>query len=184
MPKWHTAFPSYILPWETICVYPEFCIYTGIPHYHCLEFPFEFFCKVDLLNVILLIPGAQSDELGVTELCIILATEQEQYYTYCYFKITSLDNALQNFRTCCSKWDHKRNLYIKVIFPFPSNGLPWWLRLKNPPVIQHTQVRSLGREDPLQKGMANHSSILPWRIPWTGKPGRLQSMGSQRVRRD
>lgn len=40
-------------------------------------FPFQFFCKVDLLNVILLIPGAQSDESGVTELCIILATEQE-----------------------------------------------------------------------------------------------------------
>ena len=44
-----------------------------------------------------------------------------------------------------------------------------------------TQVRSLGQEDPLQKGMAIHSSILAWRIPWTEDSGGLQSMGSQRV---
>ena len=47
-----------------------------------------------------------------------------------------------------------------------------------------TQVRSLGREDPLEKEMVTHSSILAWRIPWTEKPGKLQSMGSQRVRHD
>ena len=45
-----------------------------------------------------------------------------------------------------------------------------------------TQVRSLGWEDPLEKDMATHSTILAWRIPWTAKPGGLQSMGSQRVR--
>ena len=60
-------------------------------------------------------------------------------------------------------------------------GLPWWLRLKNPPTMQKTGVWSLGQEDPLQKGMATHSSILAWKIPWTEKPGRLQSMGSLRV---
>ena len=49
---------------------------------------------------------------------------------------------------------------------------------------QETHVRSLGREDPLEKGMAAHSSILAWRIPWTEEPGKLQSMGSQRVRHD
>ena len=43
------------------------------------------------------------------------------------------------------------------------------------------QVRSLGREDPLEEEMATHSSILAWRIPWTEEPGRLQSEGSQRV---
>ena len=43
------------------------------------------------------------------------------------------------------------------------------------------QVRSIEREDPLEKGMATHSSILAWRIPWTEEPGGLQSMGSQRV---
>ena len=47
-----------------------------------------------------------------------------------------------------------------------------------------TQVRFLGREYPLEKEMATHSSILVWRIPWTGEPGGLRSMGSQRVRHD
>ena len=44
--------------------------------------------------------------------------------------------------------------------------------LKSPPAVQETQVRSLGQEDPLEKGMATHSSILAWRIPWTEEPGR------------
>ena len=48
--------------------------------------------------------------------------------------------------------------------------------------MQETQVPSLGQEDPLEKGMATHSTILAWRIPWTEQPGKLQSMGSQRVR--
>ena len=52
------------------------------------------------------------------------------------------------------------------------------------PPVQETQVLSLGQEDPLKKRMATHSSILAWRIPWTEEPGRLQSMGSQRVRHD
>ena len=54
--------------------------------------------------------------------------------------------------------------------------------VKNPPAIQETRVRSLGWEDPLEESMATYSSILAWRIPWTEKPGRLQSRGSQRVR--
>ena len=45
-------------------------------------------------------------------------------------------------------------------------------------------VQFLGQEDPLEEGMATHSSILAWRLPWTEEPGRLQSMGSQRVRHD
>ena len=53
--------------------------------------------------------------------------------------------------------------------------------VKNPPAIQDTQVQSLGQEDPLEKGVATHSSILAWEIPWTEEPGRLQSMRSQRV---
>ena len=56
--------------------------------------------------------------------------------------------------------------------------------LKNPPGMQKTQVRSLGQEDPLEKGMAVHSSVLAWRIPQTEDPVRLQSMGSQRVGHD
>ena len=50
--------------------------------------------------------------------------------------------------------------------------------------MQETCVLSLGREDPLEKEMATHSSILAWRIPWTKEPGRLQSMGLQRVEHD
>ena len=52
---------------------------------------------------------------------------------------------------------------------------------KNPPIVQDIWVRSLNQEDPLEKEMASYSSILAWRIPWTEEPGRLQSMGSQRV---
>ena len=53
--------------------------------------------------------------------------------------------------------------------------------VKNPPAVWETWVRSLGGEDPLEEGMATHSSIVAWRVPWTEEPGGLQSMGSQRV---
>ena len=52
--------------------------------------------------------------------------------------------------------------------------------VKNLPVRQETSVQSLGREDPLEKGMPILSSVLAWRIPWTEEPGTLQSMGLQR----
>ena len=55
--------------------------------------------------------------------------------------------------------------------------------VKNPPATQVTEVRSLGREDLLEKGMATHSSVLAWEIPRTEKPRGLQSMGSPRVGR-
>ena len=51
--------------------------------------------------------------------------------------------------------------------------------VKNPPAVQETRVPSPGQEDPLEKGMAVHSSIVAWRIPWTEEPGGLQSLGSQ-----
>jgi len=54
--------------------------------------------------------------------------------------------------------------------------------VKTLPAMWETQVQFLGQEDPLEKGMATHSSILAWRMPWTEEAGRLQSMGSQRVR--
>ena len=63
-----------------------------------------------------------------------------------------------------------------------SLGFPCGSVVKNPPAMQETWVQSLGWEDPLKKGMATHSSILEWRIPWTEEPDRLQSMGSQRVK--
>ena len=63
-----------------------------------------------------------------------------------------------------------------------GSGFPGGSVVKNPPALQETQemqVQSLGWEDPLEKEMAPHSSILAWEIPWTEKPGRLQSVGSQ-----
>jgi len=67
---------------------------------------------------------------------------------------------------------------IGAQFPF------WPFIIKNPSAMWETWVRSLGWEDPLEKGTATHSSILAWRIPWAEEPGRLHSMGLQRVRHD
>ena len=79
--------------------------------------------------------------------------------------------------------------FLSIIEPIFE--LPWWLwaslvaqRVKRLPAMWDTWVRSLGREDPLEKEVATHSSILAWRIPWTEEPGRLESTGSQRVRYD
>ena len=68
--------------------------------------------------------------------------------------------------------------WFSIYVGFPSGPV------KNLPAVQETQVQSLGQEDPLEEVMATHSSILAWRIPWTEEPGRLQSMGSQRVGHD
>ena len=76
------------------------------------------------------------------------------------------------------------SLPFMLVLSFPGGAmlknLPMWIV----PVqeAQETWVVSLGQEDPLQKEMATHSSILGWRIPWTEEPGRLQSMGLQRIR--
>ena len=56
--------------------------------------------------------------------------------------------------------------------------------VKNLPAMQETWIQSLTQEDPLEKGVASHCSILAWRIPWTEEPGELQSMGLQKVRHD
>ena len=70
----------------------------------------------------------------------------------------------------------------------PAQAMRWASlvaqRLKRLPAMRETWVRSLGREDPLEKEMATHSSTLAWRIPWMEEPGRLQSVGSQRVGHD
>ena len=66
-------------------------------------------------------------------------------------------------------------------------GFPTGSVVKNPPAMQELQetwVQSLGWKDPLEEGMATHSSLLAWRIPWTEEPGRLQSIGLQRVGHD
>ena len=77
-------------------------------------------------------------------------------------------------------WNYQRalNTCSFILRDFPI------AQIKNLPATQKTRVWSLGWEDPLEKEMATHSSILAWRIPWTGEPGRLQSIGSQRVGHD
>ena len=84
-------------------------------------------------------------------------------------------------------WVYEQVLDFKIIFigvqliykGFLADSL-----IKNPPAMQETQIRSLAQKYPLEKEMSTHSSILDWRIPWTGEPGGLQSMGSQRVGHD
>ena len=72
-------------------------------------------------------------------------------------------------------------MYVAIFISFTS--LVAHL-IKNLPAMWETWVQSLGWEDPLKKGMATHSSILAWRIPWTEEPGGLQSMGLRRVGHD
>ena len=71
-------------------------------------------------------------------------------------------------------------IYLNIYFE-PNCALTWASlvaqRVKRLPIVRETWVRSLGREDPLEKAMATHSSTLAWKIPWTEEPGRLQSMG-------
>ena len=78
------------------------------------------------------------------------------------------------------------NLFLSAyIHTFGASQVAQWI--KNPPAMQETQerwIRSLAQEDPLEKGMATHSSTLAWEIPWTEEPDVLQSIGSQRVRQD
>ena len=64
------------------------------------------------------------------------------------------------------------------------SGLPGGSMVDHPPTMGETWVPSLGREDPLEEGMATPSSTVAWRIPWTAEPGGPQGTGSQRVRRD
>ena len=72
---------------------------------------------------------------------------------------------------------------LVLVLGFPGGGASLIAQLvKSLPAVQETQVQSLGWEDPLEKGIAAHSSILAWRIPWTEEPGGLQSMGSRRGR--
>ena len=75
---------------------------------------------------------------------------------------------------------HRASLVAQTVKNLPAKKK----KKKNLPAMRGTWVRSLGQEDPLEKEMATRSSILAWRIPWTEKPGGLQSTGSQRVGHD
>ena len=74
--------------------------------------------------------------------------------------------------------------FIRLFFLFEVWASLVAQTIKNLPAKQETLVQFLDQEDPLKKGMATHSSILVWRIPWTEEPGRLESMGSIRVGHD
>ena len=87
---------------------------------------------------------------------------------------------LQHFLATCSNHAFLEKFVISVyIHPAFMWASLMAQIVKNLPVMQETWVRSLGREDPLEKGVATHSSILAWRIPWTEEPGGLPSMGLQ-----
>ena len=81
-------------------------------------------------------------------------------------------------------WDSGLNVMTSFNLFVSFNASLMSQRVKNLPEMQETQVQPLGQEDPREKKMATHSSILAWRIPWTEEPGGLQSMGSQRVQHD
>ena len=80
-----------------------------------------------------------------------------------------------------------RNLFYLAapeLYPFIINQSLVGQGVKRLPAMWETRIQSLGWEDPLERGMVTHSSILAWRIPWTEEPSRLWSMGSQRVGHD
>ena len=73
---------------------------------------------------------------------------------------------------------------VYLTSPYPNRASLVAQMVKHLLAMQETQVQCLSRKDPLEKGMATHSSILVWKFPWTEEHGRLQSMGSQKVRHD
>ena len=75
--------------------------------------------------------------------------------------------------------DVLRRYFFKVIFRCILTASVVTQMVKNLPAMQEIRIRSLGQEDPLEKGMGTHSNILTWKIPWTEEPGGLHSMGSQ-----
>ena len=81
-------------------------------------------------------------------------------------------------------WTEPRGEGNMFRFEFEVTGFLYDAVIENLPAMQETQVQSQSRKDPLEKGMATHSSISTWRIPWTEEPGGLQSTGSQRVGHD
>ena len=89
---------------------------------------------------------------------------------------------------CVTAGDNDFNLCMNYVRNILSYAYSWASLVahivKNLPAMWETQVQPLGQEDPLDKGMDTHSSILAWRIPRTEEPGGLQSMGSQRIQHD
>ena len=98
------------------------------------------------------------------------------------FQMFTVESALSGSAGCMSMSYQLSNIISITLYTHRDFLVAQTVR--NLPAVQETQVQSLGWEDPLEKGMTTHSSILAWRIPWTEEPGGLQSMGSQRVEHD
>ena len=94
----------------------------------------------------------------------------------------AITSMLQNFQQRTEDWLEHPSPEAYLSLHSSVLGFPRWLSSKESAAMQKTQVCFLGQEDPQEKKMATHSSILDWRIPWTEEPGRLQSMGLQKVR--
>ena len=86
---------------------------------------------------------------------------------------------IKEMRVIQALQNRTRHIFLSQFFFYVTSQM-----VKNLPAVQESQVQSLGWENPLEKGMAIHFSIFAWRIPWTEKPGGLQSMGSQTVGHD
>ena len=117
-------------------------------------------------------------------------SRQEGYWSGLPFPPPGDGSSQPRDRTCISYVSciGRRVLHHCITWEFLFLGILWpslvaWM-VKNLLAIQETRVWSLSQKDPLEKGMATHSSILAWRIPWTEEPGELQSTGWQRVRHD
>ena len=90
----------------------------------------------------------------------------------------------ENMFNLTAQYRERYNSISYIVFPWRLQDFLVTQTVKSSPAVKEMQVRPLGGEDPLEKEMATHSSILAWRIPWTGETGGLQSMGSERIRQD
>ena len=132
----------------------------------------------------------------------IMAPFQKYVWSTMIFSSCNCSAAIQHF-SCCSFWirilvttqnkallcyRNRKKIFIMESCWFDSNhnhmGFPVAQTVKNLPAVQEIWVPLLGQKDPLEEGLAAHSSVLAWRIPWTEEPGGLPSMGSHRVGHD
>ena len=118
--------------------------------------------------------------LGIlAEICVFSKAWRSMHDCWDNLAITSM---LQNFQQRTEDWLEHPSPEAYLSLHSSVLGFPRWLSSKESAAMQETQVCFLGQEDPQENKMATHSSILDWRIPWTEEPGRLQSMGLQKVR--
>ena len=120
-------------------------------------------------------PNAETDTLSLVKFPIAqLGFKLRPLWLICFLSLCYLYCFLLHFKYLEHLWWGSQNHGASLVAQ----------TVKNLPAVQETWFRSPGQEDPLEKGMATHSSILAWRIPWTKGPSGLQSMGLQRVGHD